>query len=108
MASLAGVRLVMRNTGTFRNLISRPCLRGAVTQLQLNERFFHCNRQSTIKVLPQVNIALSDSFHKTPFDGLYVLLNISDYVTEIIDVPTKYRAIDHFKHVAIIQLVPSV
>ena len=53
MASLAGVRLLMRNTGTLRNLISRPCLRGAVTQLQLNERFFHCNRQSTIKVLPQ-------------------------------------------------------
>ncbi|CAK9812536.1 Acyl carrier protein, mitochondrial [Anthophora quadrimaculata] len=53
MASLAGVRLLMRNTGSFKNSISRSCLRGTVTQLYLNERFFHCKRQSIIKVAPQ-------------------------------------------------------
>ncbi|XP_076674147.1 NADH dehydrogenase (ubiquinone) acyl carrier protein isoform X2 [Andrena cerasifolii] len=54
MASLVGVRLLTRNTGTLRNPISRFCLRGAVTQLQLNERLFHCKRQSTITFVPQV------------------------------------------------------
>ncbi|XP_076674146.1 NADH dehydrogenase (ubiquinone) acyl carrier protein isoform X1 [Andrena cerasifolii] len=53
MASLVGVRLLTRNTGTLRNPISRFCLRGAVTQLQLNERLFHCKRQSTITFVPQ-------------------------------------------------------
>ncbi|XP_017882348.1 acyl carrier protein, mitochondrial isoform X2 [Ceratina calcarata] len=56
MASLAGVRLLMRNTGTIRNSINRTCLRGAITQLQSNERFLHCNRQSTVNLVPQVNI----------------------------------------------------
>ncbi|XP_012152370.1 NADH dehydrogenase (ubiquinone) acyl carrier protein isoform X2 [Megachile rotundata] len=54
MASLTGVRFLMRNTSTLKNSISRPCLRGVITQLQLNEKYFHCKRQSTIKVLPQV------------------------------------------------------
>ncbi|XP_017882347.1 acyl carrier protein, mitochondrial isoform X1 [Ceratina calcarata] len=53
MASLAGVRLLMRNTGTIRNSINRTCLRGAITQLQSNERFLHCNRQSTVNLVPQ-------------------------------------------------------
>ncbi|XP_012152369.1 NADH dehydrogenase (ubiquinone) acyl carrier protein isoform X1 [Megachile rotundata] len=53
MASLTGVRFLMRNTSTLKNSISRPCLRGVITQLQLNEKYFHCKRQSTIKVLPQ-------------------------------------------------------
>ncbi|XP_071857014.1 NADH dehydrogenase (ubiquinone) acyl carrier protein isoform X2 [Bombus fervidus] len=56
MASLAGVRLLMRNTGTFKNSIRQTCLRSAITQLQLNERFFHCNRQNTITHVPQVNM----------------------------------------------------
>ncbi|XP_015435857.1 PREDICTED: acyl carrier protein, mitochondrial isoform X1 [Dufourea novaeangliae] len=54
MASLVGVRLFMKNTGTLRNPIGRFCLRSAATQLQLLERSFHCKRQSTITVLPQV------------------------------------------------------
>ncbi|XP_012176054.1 acyl carrier protein, mitochondrial isoform X1 [Bombus affinis] len=53
MASLARVRLLMRNTGTFRNSIRQTCLRSAITQLQLNERFFHCNRQNIITHVPQ-------------------------------------------------------
>ncbi|XP_054008546.1 acyl carrier protein, mitochondrial isoform X1 [Hylaeus anthracinus] len=53
MASLVGVRLLMRNTGTLKNSISRFCLRGVVTQLQLNERSFHCERQSAIAFLTQ-------------------------------------------------------
>ncbi|XP_017788694.1 PREDICTED: acyl carrier protein, mitochondrial isoform X1 [Habropoda laboriosa] len=53
MASLAGIRLLMRNTGTIRNSINRSCLRGTITQLYLNERFFHCKRQSAIIVVPQ-------------------------------------------------------
>ncbi|CAK9821930.1 Acyl carrier protein, mitochondrial [Anthophora retusa] len=53
MASLAGFRLLMRNTGSFRNSIGRSCLRGTITQLYLNERFFHCKRQSIINVAPQ-------------------------------------------------------
>ncbi|XP_054008547.1 acyl carrier protein, mitochondrial isoform X2 [Hylaeus anthracinus] len=57
MASLVGVRLLMRNTGTLKNSISRFCLRGVVTQLQLNERSFHCERQSAIAFLTQVNSA---------------------------------------------------
>ncbi|XP_016766950.1 acyl carrier protein, mitochondrial isoform X3 [Apis mellifera] len=56
MASLAGVRILIRNTGAFRNLISRTCLRSAITQFQLNERLFHCKRQSILTVIPQVNI----------------------------------------------------
>ncbi|XP_076755325.1 NADH dehydrogenase (ubiquinone) acyl carrier protein isoform X2 [Xylocopa sonorina] len=54
MASLAGVRLLVRNTGTFRNSISRSYLRGAVTNLQLNDRSFHCKRQTATKLIPQV------------------------------------------------------
>ncbi|XP_012241032.1 acyl carrier protein, mitochondrial isoform X1 [Bombus vosnesenskii] len=53
MASLARVRLLMRNTGTFGNSIRQTCLRSAITQLQLNERFFHCNRQNIITHVPQ-------------------------------------------------------
>ncbi|XP_076755324.1 NADH dehydrogenase (ubiquinone) acyl carrier protein isoform X1 [Xylocopa sonorina] len=53
MASLAGVRLLVRNTGTFRNSISRSYLRGAVTNLQLNDRSFHCKRQTATKLIPQ-------------------------------------------------------
>ncbi|XP_076628043.1 NADH dehydrogenase (ubiquinone) acyl carrier protein isoform X1 [Colletes latitarsis] len=53
MASLTGARLLMRNTGTLRNSISRFCLRGIVTQLQLNERSFHCKRQSAITNIRQ-------------------------------------------------------
>ncbi|XP_076160885.1 NADH dehydrogenase (ubiquinone) acyl carrier protein isoform X2 [Ptiloglossa arizonensis] len=53
MASLAGVRLFMRNTGTIRNSINRFCLRGVVTVLQLNERSFHCKRQSDIAFVTQ-------------------------------------------------------
>ncbi|XP_060813054.1 acyl carrier protein, mitochondrial isoform X1 [Bombus pascuorum] len=53
MASLARVRLLMRNTGTFKNSIRQTCLRSAITQFQLNERFFHCNRQNTIIHVPQ-------------------------------------------------------
>ncbi|XP_076160884.1 NADH dehydrogenase (ubiquinone) acyl carrier protein isoform X1 [Ptiloglossa arizonensis] len=56
MASLAGVRLFMRNTGTIRNSINRFCLRGVVTVLQLNERSFHCKRQSDIAFVTQVKI----------------------------------------------------
>ncbi|XP_016911387.1 acyl carrier protein, mitochondrial isoform X2 [Apis cerana] len=56
MASLAGVRILIRNTGAFRNLITRTCLRSAITQFQLNERLFHCKRQSILTVIPQVNI----------------------------------------------------
>ncbi|XP_043787743.1 acyl carrier protein, mitochondrial isoform X2 [Apis laboriosa] len=56
MASLAGVRILIRNTGAFRNLITRTCLRSAITQFQLNERLFHCKRQSIFTVIPQVNI----------------------------------------------------
>ncbi|XP_043258339.1 acyl carrier protein, mitochondrial isoform X1 [Colletes gigas] len=54
MASLTSARLLMRNTGTLRNSISRFCLRGVVTQLQLNERFFHCERRSAIANIRQV------------------------------------------------------
>ncbi|XP_043258341.1 acyl carrier protein, mitochondrial isoform X3 [Colletes gigas] len=53
MASLTSARLLMRNTGTLRNSISRFCLRGVVTQLQLNERFFHCERRSAIANIRQ-------------------------------------------------------
>ncbi|XP_076233524.1 NADH dehydrogenase (ubiquinone) acyl carrier protein isoform X1 [Calliopsis andreniformis] len=53
MASLTGVRLLTRNAGSLRNSISRFRLRGAVTQLQLNERSFHFKRQSAITFLPQ-------------------------------------------------------
>ncbi|KAK9304780.1 hypothetical protein QLX08_003986 [Tetragonisca angustula] len=53
MASLAGVRILIRNTGKFRNPISRTCLRSAVTQLQSNERYFHCKRQSIVTLIPQ-------------------------------------------------------
>ncbi|XP_033300978.1 acyl carrier protein, mitochondrial isoform X1 [Bombus bifarius] len=53
MASLARVRLLMRNTGTFGNSIRQTCLRSAIAQLQLNERFFHCNRQNIITHVPQ-------------------------------------------------------
>ncbi|XP_043577817.1 acyl carrier protein, mitochondrial isoform X2 [Bombus pyrosoma] len=66
MASLAGVRLLMRNTGTFRNSIRQTCLRSAITQLQLNERFFHCNRQNTITHVPQVNIQSVRLYSATP------------------------------------------
>lgn len=58
MASLAGVRILIRNTGKFRNPISRTCLRSTVTQLQSNERYFHCKRQSIVTLVPQVNTAL--------------------------------------------------
>ncbi|CAL7947707.1 unnamed protein product [Xylocopa violacea] len=54
MASLAGVRLLIRNTGTFRNSISRSYLRGVTTNLHLNERSFHCKRQTASKLIPQV------------------------------------------------------
>ncbi|XP_076653954.1 NADH dehydrogenase (ubiquinone) acyl carrier protein isoform X2 [Halictus rubicundus] len=54
MASLTGIRLLMRNTGSFKNSISRFCLRATATQLQLTERSFHCKRQRTITLLPQV------------------------------------------------------
>ncbi|XP_003698797.1 acyl carrier protein, mitochondrial isoform X1 [Apis florea] len=53
MASLAGVRILIRNTGAFRNLITRTCLRSTITQFQLNERLFHCKRQSIFTVIPQ-------------------------------------------------------
>ncbi|CAL7947706.1 unnamed protein product [Xylocopa violacea] len=53
MASLAGVRLLIRNTGTFRNSISRSYLRGVTTNLHLNERSFHCKRQTASKLIPQ-------------------------------------------------------
>ncbi|XP_076279453.1 NADH dehydrogenase (ubiquinone) acyl carrier protein isoform X1 [Lasioglossum baleicum] len=53
MASLTGIRLLMRNTGSFKNSISRFCLRATATQLQLTERSFHCKRQRTITLLPQ-------------------------------------------------------
>ncbi|XP_068969777.1 acyl carrier protein, mitochondrial isoform X1 [Bombus flavifrons] len=53
MASLARVRLLMRNTGTFGNSIRQTYLRSAITQFQLNERFFHCNRQNIITHVPQ-------------------------------------------------------
>ncbi|XP_043524792.1 acyl carrier protein, mitochondrial isoform X1 [Frieseomelitta varia] len=53
MASLAGVRILIRNTGKFRNPISRTCLRSAVTQLQSNERYFHWKRQSILTHVPQ-------------------------------------------------------
>ncbi|XP_078044666.1 NADH dehydrogenase (ubiquinone) acyl carrier protein isoform X2 [Augochlora pura] len=56
MASLSGIRLLMRNTGSFKNSISRFCLRTTATQLQLTERCFHGKRQSTITLLPQVRI----------------------------------------------------
>ncbi|XP_017788702.1 PREDICTED: acyl carrier protein, mitochondrial isoform X2 [Habropoda laboriosa] len=62
MASLAGIRLLMRNTGTIRNSINRSCLRGTITQLYLNERFFHCKRQSAIIVVPQVNTRNTRTF----------------------------------------------
>ncbi|XP_078044664.1 NADH dehydrogenase (ubiquinone) acyl carrier protein isoform X1 [Augochlora pura] len=55
MASLSGIRLLMRNTGSFKNSISRFCLRTTATQLQLTERCFHGKRQSTITLLPQGN-----------------------------------------------------
>ncbi|XP_034182112.1 NADH dehydrogenase (ubiquinone) acyl carrier protein isoform X2 [Osmia lignaria lignaria] len=85
MASLAGVRLLMRNTGTLRNLISRPCLRGAVTQLQLNERFFHCNRQSTTKVLPQVKTQTIRTYCKDA--------KIKDIQERVLDVVKAYDKI---------------
>ncbi|XP_029047563.1 acyl carrier protein, mitochondrial isoform X2 [Osmia bicornis bicornis] len=85
MASLAGVRLLMRNTGTLKNLISRPCLRGAVTQLQLNERFFHCNRQSTIKVLPQVKTQTIRTYSKEA--------KIKDIQERVLDVVKAYDKI---------------
>ncbi|XP_033184873.1 NADH dehydrogenase (ubiquinone) acyl carrier protein isoform X2 [Bombus vancouverensis nearcticus] len=66
MASLARVRLLMRNTGTFGNSIRQTCLRSAITQLQLNERFFHCNRQNIITHVSQVNIQFVRLCSATP------------------------------------------
>ncbi|XP_068969779.1 acyl carrier protein isoform X2 [Bombus flavifrons] len=66
MASLARVRLLMRNTGTFGNSIRQTYLRSAITQFQLNERFFHCNRQNIITHVPQVNIQFVRLCSATP------------------------------------------
>ncbi|XP_076233525.1 NADH dehydrogenase (ubiquinone) acyl carrier protein isoform X2 [Calliopsis andreniformis] len=66
MASLTGVRLLTRNAGSLRNSISRFRLRGAVTQLQLNERSFHFKRQSAITFLPQVKIENIRAYSSQP------------------------------------------
>ncbi|KOX68433.1 Acyl carrier protein, mitochondrial [Melipona quadrifasciata] len=66
MASLAGVRILIRNTGKFRNPISRTCLRSAVTQLQSNERYFHCKRQNIITLVPQENIQSVRTYSTNP------------------------------------------
>ncbi|KAK9304781.1 hypothetical protein QLX08_003986 [Tetragonisca angustula] len=66
MASLAGVRILIRNTGKFRNPISRTCLRSAVTQLQSNERYFHCKRQSIVTLIPQENIQSLRTYSTNP------------------------------------------
>ncbi|CAK9810088.1 Acyl carrier protein, mitochondrial [Anthophora plagiata] len=85
MASLAGVRLLMRNTGSFRNSIGRSCLRGTVTQFYLNERFFHCKRQSIIKVAPQVNIRNVRKFATAP--------DIKDIENRVLNVIKSYDKI---------------
>ncbi|CAD1470515.1 unnamed protein product [Heterotrigona itama] len=66
MASLAGVRILIRNTGKFRNPISRTCLRSVVTQLQSNERYFHCKRQSIVTLVPQENIQSVRTYSTNP------------------------------------------
>ncbi|XP_015435858.1 PREDICTED: acyl carrier protein, mitochondrial isoform X2 [Dufourea novaeangliae] len=102
MASLVGVRLFMKNTGTLRNPIGRFCLRSAATQLQLLERSFHCKRQSTITVLPQ---GIRDTrvkqvrhySHKPPLTIDYIrqrvllVLNLYDKID-----PKKLQVDSHF------------
>ncbi|XP_017767031.1 PREDICTED: acyl carrier protein, mitochondrial isoform X2 [Eufriesea mexicana] len=56
MASLAGVRFLIRNTGTLRRSINRTCLRSTVAQFQSNVKFCHYRRQNSITLAPQVNI----------------------------------------------------
>ncbi|XP_017767030.1 PREDICTED: acyl carrier protein, mitochondrial isoform X1 [Eufriesea mexicana] len=53
MASLAGVRFLIRNTGTLRRSINRTCLRSTVAQFQSNVKFCHYRRQNSITLAPQ-------------------------------------------------------
>ncbi|XP_043258340.1 acyl carrier protein, mitochondrial isoform X2 [Colletes gigas] len=92
MASLTSARLLMRNTGTLRNSISRFCLRGVVTQLQLNERFFHCERRSAIANIRQVktkNIRSYSTDDKSKKLEERVLKGIRD---------TRVKQVRHYSH----------
>ncbi|XP_076653953.1 NADH dehydrogenase (ubiquinone) acyl carrier protein isoform X1 [Halictus rubicundus] len=102
MASLTGIRLLMRNTGSFKNSISRFCLRATATQLQLTERSFHCKRQRTITLLPQ---GITDTrvkqvrpySHKPPLSldfiqqRVLLVLNLYDKID-----PKKLKLDSHF------------
>ncbi|XP_033321913.2 NADH dehydrogenase (ubiquinone) acyl carrier protein isoform X1 [Megalopta genalis] len=102
MASLTGIRLLIRNTGSFKNSIGRFCLRATATQLQSTERCFHGKRQSTITLLPQ---DIQDTrvkqvrlySHKPPLSLEFIrqrvllVLNLYDKVD-----PKKLRLESHF------------
>ncbi|XP_053988763.1 uncharacterized protein LOC128881584 isoform X3 [Hylaeus volcanicus] len=101
MASLVGVRLLMRNTGTLKNSISRFCLRGVVTQLQLNERSFHCERQSAIAFLTQVNSANIRAYStddKAKMVEERVLKVIAAYDKISADKDTRVKQVRHYSH----------
>ncbi|XP_076302737.1 acyl carrier protein, mitochondrial-like [Lasioglossum baleicum] len=99
MVLLAGVRLLMRNTGTLKRSINRTCLRSTVTQFQPNVKFFHCRRQNSITLAPQGTRVkqVRQYGHKVPLtiehisQRVLLVLNLYDKVD-----PQKLTLKSHF------------